>query len=208
MLWMKIFIYACFPFRSNSGRVAPVAVATGNWGCGAFRGDPHLKALIQLMAAAQCNRDVYYFTFGDEKLRDDIFDMHSLLKGNSVTVGKLYDILTGYDQILQSSRGIKPRLCLYKYIKMQLDSFDQDTDEELPNADSPNNTPGNSSHDGAHSFQQEQNIQYSDIPCETNSNKMTADNERSFSKSNNSVPNVYSGKSEKQAKLTDYFSQK
>ena len=205
---MKIIICTRFLFRSNSGRIEPVAVATGNWGCGAFRGDPHLKALIQLMAAAQCNRGVYYFTFGDEKLRDDIFDMHSLLKGNSVTVGKLYDILTGYDQILQSSRGITPRLGLYKYIKMQLDSFDQDTDEELPNADIPKSTPGDSSHDGAHSFQQEKNSQYSNIPCETNSNKLTAENERSLSESNNSVANVYSGKSEKQAKLTDYFSQK
>ncbi|KAA0203198.1 hypothetical protein HAZT_HAZT007474 [Hyalella azteca] len=31
-------------FRPLSGSIGPaVAVATGNWGCGAFRGDPHLK---------------------------------------------------------------------------------------------------------------------------------------------------------------------
>jgi poly(ADP-ribose) glycohydrolase len=31
------------------------AVATGNWGCGAFGGDPLLKGMIQLMAAAQAS---------------------------------------------------------------------------------------------------------------------------------------------------------
>ena len=29
------------------------AVATGNWGCGAFGGDPRLKLVIQLLAASQ-----------------------------------------------------------------------------------------------------------------------------------------------------------
>ena len=31
----------------------PSCIATGNWGCGAFGGDPQLKSLIQLMAAAE-----------------------------------------------------------------------------------------------------------------------------------------------------------
>ena len=159
------------------------------------------------MAAAECNRDVYYFTFGDENLRDNIFDMHSLLRRNNVTIGKLYDILTGYDQILQSARGIKPRLSLYKYIKMQLDSLDQDTDEEIPNADSANNSSGTSPHDCAQSSQQ-QTIQHAQIPCVSNSDKMEADNERNTSELNNSVTSVYSSKSEKQAKVTDFFSRK
>ena len=57
-----------------------MAVATGNWGCGAFGGDPQLKTLIQLMAAAEAGRDVAYFTFGDTKLRDDIYEMHNMLR--------------------------------------------------------------------------------------------------------------------------------
>ena len=36
------------------GARAPLeAVATGNWGCGAFGGDPRLKLVIQLLAASQ-----------------------------------------------------------------------------------------------------------------------------------------------------------
>ena len=82
------------------------------------------------MAAAECNRDIFYFTFGDEALRDNIFDMYSFLKRNDITVGKLFTILTGYSSILRSSSG-RNRLNLYKYIKMQFDCSDQDTDDEL-----------------------------------------------------------------------------
>ena len=82
------------------------------------------------MAAAECNRDIFYFTFGDEVLRDNIFDMYSFLKRNDITVAKLFTILTGYSSILRSSSG-RNRLNLYKYIKMQFDCSDQDTDDEL-----------------------------------------------------------------------------
>lgn len=30
-----------------------VGIATGNWGCGAFGGDPELKSVIQWLAASQ-----------------------------------------------------------------------------------------------------------------------------------------------------------
>ena len=73
-----------------------MAVATGNWGCGAFGGNPYLKSLIQLMAAAETGRDVAYFTFGDEKLRDDLNDMHKLLTDRNVTVGQLYQIICDF----------------------------------------------------------------------------------------------------------------
>ena len=45
----------------NSREVRLPAVATGNWGCGAFGGDPRLKLLIQLMAGSQAGRDLAYF---------------------------------------------------------------------------------------------------------------------------------------------------
>ena len=42
---------------SSGGARAPLeAVATGNWGCGAFGGDPRLKLVIQLLAASQVVR--------------------------------------------------------------------------------------------------------------------------------------------------------
>lgn len=30
-----------------------VGIATGNWGCGAFGGDPEVKAIVQWLAASQ-----------------------------------------------------------------------------------------------------------------------------------------------------------
>lgn len=44
------------------------AFATGNWGCGAFRGDPQYKSLLQWAAASACGRDAKYFYFGDKRL--------------------------------------------------------------------------------------------------------------------------------------------
>jgi len=45
-------------------------IATGNWGCGAFLGDPAQKAIIQWLAASAEARAVRYFTFGDRRLGD------------------------------------------------------------------------------------------------------------------------------------------
>lgn len=63
------------------------AVATGNWGCGAFRGNPKLKVLLQLMAASVAGRAMVYFTFGDTTLRDEIAEMYSHLVQQNITIG-------------------------------------------------------------------------------------------------------------------------
>lgn len=65
------------------------AVATGNWGCGAFGGDLRLKALLQLMAAAESGRPVCYFTFGDDRLCREIFQVWESASSANCTVGKL-----------------------------------------------------------------------------------------------------------------------
>lgn len=36
-----------------SGTRHEIGIVTGNWGCGAFGGDPELKAMIQWLAASQ-----------------------------------------------------------------------------------------------------------------------------------------------------------
>lgn len=79
-------IKAYVGFHSRSQDVLP-AVATGNWGCGAYRGDVHLKSLIQLMACNVSSRDMVYFTFGDKDLRDKMHKMYMFLVNNNVTIG-------------------------------------------------------------------------------------------------------------------------
>ncbi|XP_011636332.1 poly(ADP-ribose) glycohydrolase-like isoform X2 [Pogonomyrmex barbatus] len=72
------------------------AIATGNWGCGAFRGNPKLKVLIQLMAAAVAGRSMVYFTFGNTKLRDDVAAMYTHLVHHDIEIARLYTMLSEY----------------------------------------------------------------------------------------------------------------
>jgi len=44
-------------------------IATGNWGCGAFQGDPHLKSLLQWIAASYAGCPcLMYYTFQHPKM--------------------------------------------------------------------------------------------------------------------------------------------
>lgn len=61
-------------------------VATGNWGCGAFNGDKCLKSLLQLMVCCVTKRPLVYYTFGDTKLRDDLFELYEYLAKNKISV--------------------------------------------------------------------------------------------------------------------------
>lgn len=45
-------------------------IASGNWGCGVFRGDPAQKAVIQWLASSAEGRAIRYYTFGDHRLGD------------------------------------------------------------------------------------------------------------------------------------------
>ncbi|KAM9716529.1 poly(ADP-ribose) glycohydrolase isoform 2-T2 [Menidia menidia] len=98
------------------------AVATGNWGCGAFKGDTHLKALLQMLAAAEAGRDVAYFTFGDSKLMIDVHNMHSFLTQRNISVGEVYDLLEKYySSVCQSCLSHPPAITLYSFIYQQVD---------------------------------------------------------------------------------------
>ncbi|XP_078095384.1 poly(ADP-ribose) glycohydrolase-like [Mustelus asterias] len=94
------------------------AVVTGNWGCGAYKGDAKLKALIQMMAAARAGRDVIYFTFGDTALEENIHEMHQFLQRKDFTVGQLYSVLERYSKTV--SGGSRSR-DLYQFIQSNAD---------------------------------------------------------------------------------------
>ncbi|EEF29034.1 poly(ADP-ribose) glycohydrolase 1 [Ricinus communis] len=73
-----------------------VGIATGNWGCGAFGGDPELKAIIQWLAASQASRPfVLYYTFGTEALRN-LDKVSQWILSHEWTVGDLWNMLEEY----------------------------------------------------------------------------------------------------------------
>ena len=111
------------------------AVATGNWGCGAFGGDLRLKFLIQLMAASENCRDMAYFTFGDKDLVREVGDLYKFLLDREVRVGQLYKLITEFGGSARRRDGEE----LFRYIREKLDTttktktndaYDADTDDE------------------------------------------------------------------------------
>ncbi|XP_075885818.1 poly(ADP-ribose) glycohydrolase-like isoform X2 [Nelusetta ayraudi] len=79
-------------------------IATGKWGCGAFNGDPQLKAMIQMMAAARARRGLAFFTFMDETLKEDLEKIYQLLVTEGVTVGKLFEHLRNFCRIFPTKK--------------------------------------------------------------------------------------------------------
>ncbi|CAF0972817.1 unnamed protein product [Didymodactylos carnosus] len=73
-----------------------VGIATGNWGCGAFRGDKQLKALIQLMAASQAERPLIYCTRSDSNFLNKFGLLYDCLTRNNVEVNDLFKYLIEY----------------------------------------------------------------------------------------------------------------
>lgn len=80
-------------------------VATGNWGCGAFGGDLRLKALLQLMAAAEANRPICYFTFGDDTLCREMFQVWESASSARCTISKLWTYILEAAEQLHTKKG-------------------------------------------------------------------------------------------------------
>eukprot|EP00262_Sarcandra_glabra_P004609 TRINITY_DN15738_c0_g1_i1.p1 TRINITY_DN15738_c0_g1~~TRINITY_DN15738_c0_g1_i1.p1 ORF type:complete len:586 (+),score=90.93 TRINITY_DN15738_c0_g1_i1:140-1897(+) len=84
--------------EENQGQVSQdnIGVATGNWGCGAFGGDPELKSVIQWLAASQALRPfILYYTFGEETLQR-LEQASQWIISHEWTVGDLWNMLVEY----------------------------------------------------------------------------------------------------------------
>ncbi|CAF4114273.1 unnamed protein product [Rotaria socialis] len=87
--------YASFHLPKSMNNFA-FGIATGNWGCGAFNGDRHLKAIIQLMAASEARRPLIYCSFHDKHLIESFWAIYEYLQEQKATVGDLYLYLNQY----------------------------------------------------------------------------------------------------------------
>ena len=77
---------------------------------------PLHHSIFQYYSAIICypGRDVAYFTFGDEGLRDDVIAMHELLLEKKVTVRMLYEVLCKYGE------GSRDGKDLYEHLRSSL----------------------------------------------------------------------------------------
>jgi poly(ADP-ribose) glycohydrolase len=87
--------FAAFSGDERELRGRYPAVATGNWGCGAFGGDVQLKILLQWIAASLAGRHMRYFAFENEECRD-FPALRDALLARGVTVGSLWMALTDF----------------------------------------------------------------------------------------------------------------
>jgi poly(ADP-ribose) glycohydrolase len=97
------------PNQRNSERLRPVA--TGNWGCGAFNGDPYLKFMIQLMAAAHAGRDIQYHLIGDKVLEQKLLRTYENFQEKNVTVGVLFKHLCLYYNDFVQPKSLYDFMC-------------------------------------------------------------------------------------------------
>lgn len=72
-IWRDL-VKALAGFVYPDASTAAWPIATGNWGCGVFRGDPELKFLIQWLAASLSSRDLVYVLFERDQ------DLHSKIE--------------------------------------------------------------------------------------------------------------------------------
>ena len=81
------------------------AVATGNWGCGAFGGDPELKAVLQLLASSAAGRGVKYFAVGNAELCEGLATLCGALSATDMVPVELYELVLRYGREVYEQGG-------------------------------------------------------------------------------------------------------
>ncbi|KAL1221177.1 putative poly(ADP-ribose) glycohydrolase 2 [Cardamine amara subsp. amara] len=113
------FLHVCK--KQNNGQCIDhedgVGIATGNWGCGAYGGDPELKSLLQWLAVSQARRPfMSYYTFGFEALHN-LNQVTELVLSKGWTVGDLWKKLVKYsNERLRSKKRKESKLGLFDWL--------------------------------------------------------------------------------------------
>lgn len=89
-------------FKSENTNIKKAAIATGNWGCGAFGGDIELKFLIQMIAAAEADRDLIYYTFHDENVSKTLEVIQEIIQ--NLDTSTVYNIIGQYHEYKSANR--------------------------------------------------------------------------------------------------------
>eukprot|EP01083_Nonionella_stella_P089622 250122_1 len=109
-------------------------VSTGNWGCGIFRGDPQLKAMLQWISITLSNRSVAYYTFNDRRVANgQLTEFIKDFSAKQITIGSIWKVLTNTD-IQQRYKDGCPLIDLlraeYKCISSQTTNDEEPTQKK------------------------------------------------------------------------------
>ncbi len=109
-------LHKCYVAFVHGKRIA-TPVATGNWGCGAFNGNPELKFLIQWIAASHQERPLLQFhKVKDRQQENSIQDITTFMQTNKVHVGQLYKSVTQFHQEMHKHGNSS----LFNYVKEKI----------------------------------------------------------------------------------------
>lgn len=81
---------------AESPQTDHLKMISGSWGCGAYKGEKHYKAIIQLIAASESDRDLVYVSFEDDGFKGQLDEFYSHLLSKGYTVGRVYELLASY----------------------------------------------------------------------------------------------------------------
>jgi poly(ADP-ribose) glycohydrolase len=96
-------------------------VCTGHWGCGAFHGDRHLKAIVQWLACSQARRPMHFYPFDDvDNFRALFAQLSDAAQRYRLSVSTLYDALADYYAVYQVATESGKSVSLFAYL---LDRF-------------------------------------------------------------------------------------
>ena len=82
---------------ANSGKPYPSAIATGNWGCGAFNGDAQLKSMIQWISASEAGCSEMLYCTLNHHLLIALEEVVQLITSSKCCVGHLVKLLKQFE---------------------------------------------------------------------------------------------------------------
>ncbi|KAK4256152.1 hypothetical protein QN277_009057 [Acacia crassicarpa] len=107
-----------------------IGVATGNWGCGAFGGDPEVKTIIQWLAASQALRPfIAYYTFGSKALVN-LDKAADWILSHQWTVGDLWNMVVEYSTLRCKE---ETDVGFFKWLLPSLHKHEYDAGMDSPN---------------------------------------------------------------------------
>jgi len=91
-------------------------IETGHWGCGAFAGHRHLKALIQLLAASLTDHPICFYAHGDVKFAEGFSECLEAMRAKHCKVSELWAIVKSMEVEVEA----KGETDLFRFVTSKL----------------------------------------------------------------------------------------